>query len=325
MKQKELTTEKRMEIVTWHKAGKSVREISTIVGWPKSTIQDTIQRWQQTGLLQSKARVGRPPKVTATMKKRIDRYLGRKDEAVSKEIVRDLHLPVSARAVRYVRRELGYTASKGQAAIQLSALDKVARVKWCKKHQGDNFSNMIFTDEKPFELYKRRRLSYTKHGRERKKKVTVKYPPKIQCWGGVSRKGKTQLVFWMGRPKSKDYCDTLERALLPSIRAYYPGRHRFFHDHDSTHKSKEINEWLKEHGVNTYLCPVRSPDLNPIEMIWNTLEYKVMAHNPKTEDELKTWTIKEWDKLDLEVVNSTIDKMISRILKIIQAEGSFVD
>ena len=50
-----------------------------------------------------------------------------------------------------------------------------------------------------------------------------------------------------------------------------------------------------------------------------------MAHNSKTENELKTWTIKEWDKLDLEVVNSTIDKMISRIPKIIQAEGSFVD
>jgi hypothetical protein len=60
-------------------------------------------------------------------------------------------------------------------------------------------------------------------------------------------------------------------------------------------------------------------------MIWNTLEYKVMAHNPRTEDELKAWTIKEWDKLDLEVVNSTIDMMISRIPKIIEAEGSFVD
>jgi hypothetical protein len=121
----------------------------------------------------------------------------------------------------------------------------VARVKWCKKHLRDNFSNMIFTDEKSFELYKRRRLNYTKHGRKRKKKVTVKYPPKIQCWRGVLR---------MRRPKSKDYCDTLERALLSSIIAYYPGRHRFLHDHDSTHKSKETNEWLKDHDVNTYLC-----------------------------------------------------------------------
>jgi transposase len=100
MKKKELTTEERMEIVTWHKAGKSVREISTSVGWLKSTIQDTIQRWRKTGFLQSKARLGRPPKVTATMKKRIDRYLERKDEAVSKEVVRDLKAGTVERSAR---------------------------------------------------------------------------------------------------------------------------------------------------------------------------------------------------------------------------------
>ena len=114
--------------------------------------------------------------------------------------------------------------------------------------------------------------------------MTVKYPPKIQCWGGISRRGKTQLVFWMGRPKSEDYCNTLESALLPAIEAYFPGRHRFLHDRDSTHTSKETQRWLQDHSVNAYLCPVRSPDLNPIEMIWNTLESRVLAHNLKTEE-----------------------------------------
>jgi hypothetical protein len=51
----------------------------------------------------------------------------------------------------------------------------------------------------------------------------------------------------------------------------------------------------------------------------------VLAHNPKTEEQLKSWMIKEWDKLDLETVNNNIDKMIERIPRIIAAGGSFVD
>ena len=50
-----------------------------------------------------------------------------------------------------------------------------------------------------------------------------------------------------------------------------------------------------------------------------------MAHNLKTEEQLKNWMIKEWDKLDLETINNNIDKMIERIPRIIAVGGAFVD
>jgi transposase len=321
----ELSEIERTEIVTWHNAGLSVRAIARKVRKPKSTVQDTIQNWTKRGSVMSKHRSGRPAKVTTQVRKRVNRYLKRRDDAVATEIVKDLDLDVTPRTVQKVRLELGYKSSKGKPKITLTEKDKRERVKWCKRHLQDKFTNMIFSDEKPFELYKRRRLSWTKRGAERKGKVTVKYPPKIQCWGGISRQGKTQLVFWKGRPKSKDYCDTLKRALLPAIKAYYPKQHRFLHDRDSTHKSKETLAWLEQQSINSFLCPVRSPDLNPIEMIWNTLEYKAMSHNPMTEEELERCVIEEWDNLDQKIVNSCIDKVISRIPQVIKSGGEFVD
>ena len=107
MKQKELSVVQRSEIVTWHRAGKSIKEISAITGWPKSTIQIMIQKWKQRGTLESRPRSGRPATVTAVMKKRIDNYVTKNDEAVSSEIVKALHLPVSATTVHSLKRELG--------------------------------------------------------------------------------------------------------------------------------------------------------------------------------------------------------------------------
>lgn len=198
-------------------------------------------------------------------------------------------------------------------------------MKWCKKYRADRFTNIIFSDEKPFELYKRRRKSYTKPGQQPKEKLKVKYPLKIQCWERICREGKTKLAFWNGRPKSSDYCDTLKRCLLPAISAYYPKGHRFLQDHDSTHTSAATQEWLSSNNIKVVMCPVRSPDLNPIEMIWNTLEYKAMAYNPQTEAQLKRWVVYEWNRLDLNLLNKTIDKMVERIPKIIKANGNFVD
>lgn len=325
MSRKELTLAQRSEIVTLYKEGLSTWAISKKVKRAQSTVRDTIHNWSVHGTLHSKKRTGRPPKVTPQIVQSIDRFIQKHDEAVPKEIQKKLNLNVSPRTIFNIRRSLGYKATHGKKRIILSAKDKQKRVSWCKKHLKDTFSNVIFTDEKPFELYKRRRLSYAKIGQERKPKPIVKYPPKIQCWGGISREGKTQLAFWMGRPKSADYCDTLKRCLLPAINEYYPARHRFFQDRDSTHTSKHTAKWLADNQVKVEMCPVRSPDLNPIEMIWNTLEYKTMAHNPSTEKELKKWVVYEWNRIDTELINRTINKMIERIPKIIESGGELVD
>ena len=324
-KRRELSLTTRSEIVTWYNAGLSYANIAQRMKLSANTIGSIVRKWKKTGLIANQPRTGRPPKVTPAMVKRVDRFIRTHDDAVPKEIQEKLHLPVTPRTVYNIRRSLGYVGTHGKPQIQLSPADKEKRVKWCKKHRDDKFTNVIFSDEKPFELYKRRRRSYAKKGQQRVVKPKVKYPPKIQCWGGICRLGKTQLAFWMGRPKSKDYCDTLERCLLPANQAYYPRKHRFLQDRDSTHTSAETSRWLDRHHVKVVMCPARSPDLNPIEMIWNTLEYKVMAHNPTTEGQLREWIIYEWDRLDLKLLNKTINKVIERIPKVIATGGKLID
>lgn len=316
-----LSESQRGEIIGLHKLKYSSYQIASKLKVPQTTVSYTIRKWKSTHSVADKPRTGRPSKLTATDKKKLENYLKKNDEAVSEEILKDLKIKVTARTIRNYRHKLGFVSDKGRKRIILSENDKKIRVKWCKAHIRDKFQNALFWDEKPFELYKRRRLSWHKKGTQQVSKPKMKYPPRLQVGAAISRKGKTKILIWKGRGKSKQYCDRLKESVVPFIKKNHPQSHRFFHDRDTCHTSSETQTYLTKLKLNHLYTPVRSPDLNPIEMIWNTLEMKVMKHNPTNEEELEQWIRYEWDRLDMTLINHTIDHVIKVIPEIIKSKG----
>ena len=59
-KKPSLTVAKRSEIITLHKESYSVQKLKVA----RSTVQDTIKRWKETGIFEDKKRSGRPRKTT---------------------------------------------------------------------------------------------------------------------------------------------------------------------------------------------------------------------------------------------------------------------
>ena len=59
-KSQELTKPKKGAIIGLHKGGNSVRKIANILGVPKSTVQDTVKKWKDTGSINNKTRTEWP-------------------------------------------------------------------------------------------------------------------------------------------------------------------------------------------------------------------------------------------------------------------------
>lgn len=89
--------------------------------------------------------------------------------------------------------------------------------------------------------------------------------------------------------------EILKDTLLPFVEQVYPDGHRFQQDNDPKHKSKLAQEFMGNNGINWWKCwPSESPDLNPIEMVWNQMKRYIAKKEPQTKQELVSSILHFW-------------------------------
>ncbi len=326
-KKSELTPYQKAQIVTLRQEGLSFREIESRLKVGRSTASDLWKKFQQTGSLINRKRSGRPSMLTQNVAKKMTQIIQTNPKATSAEIQTTLgnDSPSCSSTVRRWRRILGFTSSKGKPTEALSERHKSGRLDYCHEHRKDKFSNVLFSDEKPFELFKQRRKVWRRKTDPVVRTKTTKYPPKVQVWAGISKLGKTEIVLWKKRGTALQYQQRIKEPLQKFQKKLKGKKFRFQQDKDTTHTAKSTHQWLDQNIGAWFETPSKSPDLNPIELIWNTLESRVLSHNPETQEELEKWIKHEWDQIDQPLRNRTINHSISLIPKIILAKGDYVD
>ena len=110
----------------------------------------------------------------------------------------------------------------------------------------------------------------------------VAHPVKINVWACFCAAGVGYSYLFNEILDGKLMSKILNTHLVPSARLHFssdpPEQWYLLHDNDKKFHSKEVKAALHGLGITSLDFPPYSPDLNPIENLWNTVQRAVEQH-----------------------------------------------
>jgi hypothetical protein len=126
-----------------------------------------------------------------------------------------------------------------------------------------------------------------------------------------------------GRMNATKYCGVLEEHLLPFWNSLDKDL-IFMQDGAPPHTANLTKKWKAAHGITCMNWPAQSPDLNPIENIWQQLKTALEKRSPQANNkaELLIALQEEWAKLgEKNTLDVLIKSMPKRVRDVISSNG----
>ena len=140
---------------------------------------------------------------------------------------------------------------------------------------------------------------------------------------GISYNYRANLVFIEGPITAQRYIDeVLVPEVVPFLQSY-PEVWVFQQDHASPHSAEITNQFLAQNDIRTLPWPPTSPDLSPIEHVWDQLKQSLRKTEPlpRNTTELKDVVNYLWLTYPQSSIRKLIDSMPRRIMQCIRKRG----
>lgn len=320
------------------KTGKTYREIANILKISVKSVHTAVKRFRETGQNINRKRSGRPRKTNQRIDNKIyaiskaDRF--KSASTIRAEINEDLDSKISRQTVS---RRLIEKGMIGRVAVKkplLRSANKKKRLEFAKSHVDwtiDQWKSVLWTDESKFELFGSHRRQFVRRKvNERFKKEcilpTVKHGGgSVMIWGCFSYAGVGQLVKIDGILKKEQYHNILKSHAIPSGINLIGRGFIFQQDNDPKHTSKLCAGYLerkKESGVCDIMeWPPQSPDLNPIELLWEELDRRVRNLKPTSLPGLWNCLKEAWSNIEQQTLEKLVERMPKLCRAVIKAKG----
>ena len=258
----------------------------------------------------------------------IDSVMTEQPDATAKTLKEGIYatfgIELSEQTVTKIRRELGWIQKGTRYCQMIRNENKEKRLVWCQNMiaDGETFDDVIFTDESKIELKDVCQRSYRKVGQPVPRRKKAKHPYSMLVWGGISRRGPTPLLMFNGIMDSAWYQkNILYNQFLPFVDVTFPDSHRLYQDNDPKHTSKATQKFMIEHGINWWQSPAESPDLNPIENLWNEMKVSCTKKRPKSKHDLQSALVEFWQTVTPKKCNDYIDHVYKVMPVVVEKKG----
>ena len=146
-------------------------------------------------------------------------------------------------------------------------------------------------------------------------------------WGCFSFLGMGPLVVVDGSQNQHSYLELLKDYLIPEIE--YAERELglkmlFMQDNATCHKTALIMDFLSSKDIEVLSWPAQSPDLNPIENIWNYIKNKRQKKFgfPATKSDLIDQVMDIWETCEDELLQKLAESIEKRLQLVIDNKGA---
>ncbi|GFT52234.1 transposable element Tcb2 transposase [Trichonephila clavipes] len=149
----------------------------------------------------------------------------------------------------------------------------------------------------------------------------------VLVWGGIMLGTRTDLhIFEAGSVNGTLYCNEI---LLPYVRLFRGAmglQFLFMDDNAPCHRTVAAEQLLENEDIERMDWPARSPDLNPIEHVWDFLGRRLAARTlpPVTIRELRLALQDEWAAMPQQLIDTLILSMGRRCETCLALSGDHI-
>lgn len=322
-------------IVSLRNQGKTLREIGRIVDKRPGTVCKIIKRYEEIGCASSRPRSGRPPKLNSVHEREICKAVhgnpSTSAQVIANNLSRDYNVKVTPQTVRNRLKSCGFVGRVPRKKPYIGKLNRKRRLDFAKEYISKPtpfWESVIFSDESKFNVSGsdgRQKVWRKKNKALESKNLrpTFKHGGGgIMVWGCMAANGVGSLQIINGIMNQYVYIDILKNNLQQSANKLGLGRSFIFQqDNDPKHTAMKTKEWLLYNAPRQLKTPPQSPDLNPIEHLWDEIGRRVRKRGVKNKEELKQALLDEWDKIPAEVTHKLVGSMKKRLLEVIRNKG----